>query len=274
MKSRRQMTLDPLLKFPLKKHHREWKWESAITTVPSRIANGLFSKSLEAIDRAGFPKPRVFVDGGIPLATQSTIVSNGYALTIRNEPIQVAGSWFLAVWEMYIRNPYAEVYAIFQDDIILARNIREYMESTPLLAQDLYYFNLYTNAENSHGIPVYAQGWVRAPRKGKGALALVFTHKVLQKLLCAEHMVGRFLDASTGKFKLPRRMRSVDGGIYESMHKAGIYELVHSPSLCQHKGVKSTVEESHDNAVEAPRFAGEDFDCRTFLVINYTGEIR
>lgn len=246
---------------------RGWVWECGITTVPSRIHDGTLAKTLASLDRAGF-KPRIFIDGVVSPIVQSELMRN-YAVSFRNEPLQVAGNWWLSIWELYLRNPYAHIYAMFQDDITLCYNLREYIESCENLPTDDFYFNLFTDEVNTKRLPNNFQGWIPAQAKGRGALALVFTIKVLQKLLCSQHMVDRFTDSHTGSYKLPRRMRSVDGGIWNSLHKANVKELVHLPSLVQHKGVISTVESSHNNQPAAPTYVGEDFDMRLFKPTAY-----
>jgi len=240
-------------------------WECGITTVPKRVLDGTLYATLNSLENAGIPKPRIFVDGSIPLVIQSDILTQkGYALSYRNDPLQVAGNWWLSIWELYLRNPYAHLYAMFQDDITLCKNLRSYIETNPDLYQDNVYLNLFTDSINTERLPRGYNGWIHAQAKGRGALALIFTHKVLQKLLQSPHMVDRFMDAQTGRYKLPRRMRSVDGGIWNSLDKAGIKEMVHLPSLVQHTGKISTVEPLHNNQPDAPTYVGEDFDMRHF----------
>ena len=49
-------------------------------------------------------------------------------LTARDERLGAFPNWYLALAEMVMREPWAEAYLLVQDDAVLARNVREFLE--------------------------------------------------------------------------------------------------------------------------------------------------
>src|SRR5690606_21154247 len=121
--------------------------------------------------------PRLFVDGADHLHLPTWMLR--YEVTCRTPKIKAYGNWLLAAWELYIRDPQADRYAIFQDDLICCRNLREYIEKTDYPANG--YLNLYSFPENERG---GKKGWVPTRnQKGLGAVGLVFDNATMHKLL-------------------------------------------------------------------------------------------
>jgi hypothetical protein len=225
------------------------KWAYGVTTVPERREE-LLPKTLDSLCDAGFGNPRLFVDGENDIRRYDQF---SLEVTLRYPKIRVFGNWFLSLIELYIREPNADRYAVFQDDFITYRNLREYLERTEY--PDKSYLNLYTfpcNQQRCKEKP----GWYLSDQFGKGAVALVFNRLAVQALITSQHMVDRPLD--------PRRgWRAVDGGIVSGMTKAGFKEYIHNPSLVQHTGDKSSMgNKAHQKALS---FRGEDFDALELL---------
>jgi hypothetical protein len=177
----------------------------------------------------------------------------------------------LTLWELLLRTPNAERYAIFQDDLLAYKNLRGYLEQLTLESKT--YWNLYTvpmnhdrikTVEDEQGRKRGIVGWHRAAYPGKGALALVFSREGVLALFSGEagkHMVERVIDSNIGR-------RNIDGGVADSMEKVGYTELVHWPSLVQHTGrLVSTIGTSAQRR-EATEWHGENFDALSLLERN------
>lgn len=247
-------------------------WAVGVTTVPVRIETHL-PKTLATLDNAGFVKPWLFIDG---TADYSHFNNSVAGMTYRSTPARVHGNWFLGLHELWVRYPLADRYAMFQDDVTLLKNVRQFVEATKY--PDRGYLNLYTMINERY----YAQqknpnvkGWVQSTQRGKGALALVFDRLAVETLLTSRHMVMRpvpsdksDLECLRGGFWY-RGQKTVDGGIVESLSaKAGIREYVHLPTLCQHTGLKSSIHEVGREGLRHPlavEFAGEGFDAMQLI---------
>lgn len=221
------------------------KWAYGVTTVPSRFED-LLPRTLASLARAGFDKPRLFVDGAgeLPSALAQ------YEVTRRDPVIRTYGNWVLAAWELYIRTPSADRYAVFQDDFVTYPNLRRYLDGCAYPKKG--YWNLYTFPENEKQF----QGWYQSNQLGKGAVALVFSGEALRFLLGQKYFIERPMDVARGH-------RVVDGGIVTAFKNAGWKEYVHNPSLVQHTGKQSSMGSGPQEL--ANTFRGEEFDAAELL---------
>lgn len=236
-------------------------WAYGVTTCPQRRAD-LLPRTLESLCGAGFDAPTLFVDGTKDVAGWEA--EFGLPVVARSTTIRTFGNWALALGELLIRNPTAERLAIFQDDFVTYRNLRQYLEACPYPVGG--YLNLYTFPVNRRLFQsLDGRGRDRAPERlgwglsnqlGKGAVALVFDRVAAGTLLTHPHMLARTVDAAKG-------WRSVDGAIVSALTKAGIKEYVHNPSLVQHTGLKSSMGNKPHRL--ADHWRGEDFDALKLL---------
>ncbi len=233
---------------PMRYVDRSMKWAYGITTVPQRRAD-LFPRTLTSLKLAGFNEPRLFVDGDND--SDSWQKEFGFETVCRGKNnIRTFGNWWLGMIELYIREPTAERYAMFQDDFVTYPNLRNYLESCRYPVKG--YWNLYTFPANQDVCPKDHIGWYESNQAGRGAVALVFDRDTLLTLLEHQHFVERPLDADRGH-------KAIDGGIVTAMRKAGYKEYVHNPSLTQHVGEFSTMRNKpHKQAIS---FRGEEFNA-------------
>lgn len=243
-------------------------WACLVTTVPER-ATKLLPKTLDSIKAAGFPEPRLSIDG----AQHECVEYDDYKPTdsYRNPRLRPWGNWLLSAVELYIRNPNADRYVIFQDDVMMYRNLREYLEKAAFPERG--YLNLHTSYENERIIRKKEVGWHLASvaknangfQTGRGALMLVFDNEGMVRLVTERHGYDRLKDDDRG-------WRLVDGAIVTAMNKCGYKEYVHNPSLTQHLGIRSTIiyknSKGKDYRLSHPparSWRGESFDALGLL---------
>lgn len=240
-------------------------WSYGVTAVKQRLNDGLLDRTLASLQKAGFDKPRLFIDGDV-----EGFERLGLEITARAPSIRAYGNWLLGLTELYIRHPCADRYAMFQDDFVTCRNLRSYLEKTAY--PDRGYLNLYTFPHNQPeelakrvigGISTHPelrgdeQGFYRSCQNGKGAVALVFDNPCVRLILSRPHMYDRILN------EYHRRDRAIDGVISESLRQEGWTEYVHNPSLVQHTGLISSM--GNGEHLLANSFMGEDFDLLSLL---------
>lgn len=225
-------------------------WAYGITATKERWLD-LFPRTRASLHDGGFDQPRVFLDGsGTPLV--GVHVSD---LTTRWPKVGAWGNFWLSLSELWVRNPLASRFALFQDDLVCGKNLRQYLERCPMPLQS--YLNLFTAPENHAAAP--AQGWFPAKHRGKGALALVFDRWGLHHLLTSPYAFQRPTATDPAPNGQPRGTQNIDGAVAEALHLCGITETVHCPSLVQHTGDVSTL--GHRQHPPAPHFLGTEFDC-------------
>lgn len=226
-------------------------WAYAVTTVPSRFSS-LLPRTLKSLEKAGFKKPLLAIDG-LPLTSKQNqwVLDLPYEILVRTKPVRTYGNWLLTLWELFIKNPDADRYIIFQDDILTYTNLREYLEKLPY--PDKGYCNLYTMEPNLEK----TSGWYPASMRGKGGVALMFDNKAVETLLGANHLVKHRRDVNVG-------WKCVDGCVYTAMHNLNYKEHVHNPSLTYHTGNGETVS-GNKLIVQANTFRGETYDALALL---------
>jgi hypothetical protein len=236
------------------------KWACGVTTVPQRIESHL-PRTLESLRAGGFEELRLFVDGAADAGTYRRF---GLPGSFRVPGVGAYGNWLLALAELCVRCPEVDRYALFQDDLIMCRNVRQYLETVPYPEKG--YLNLMTFMDNEQ-LTRRATGWHETPwrnpgsRKppyqlGRSALALVFSNRAAAVLLGQSHMLERL----KGQYRTFR----IDGGVVEAMNGAGWKEFAHNPSLVSHTGRESTLHKKRWR-LNAMSFRGEDFDALELL---------
>lgn len=232
------------------------RWSYGVTTVHHR-RHTLLPKTLASLANGGFDRPRLFVDGcrdPLEWEKQFNLEVKGHWPYIRTY-----GNWILSAWELYIRNPLSDMFAIFQDDLICVKNLRQYLERCRYPRGG--YLNLYTFPDNQSLVPFregkYLNGLWPSNQLGYGAVGLVFNREALSTLLAHRHTVERLVAAH-------RSFSSVDGCVVTALSDRhlgppGWKEYIHSPSLLQHTGEQSTM--GHGKQALAQTFPGEDFDA-------------
>lgn len=211
----------------------------------------LLPKALASLRAGGFHAPMLFVDG----ESDPTSWREEFRLEVvcRYPRIGAFGNWLLALGELYIRMPNAHYYAIFQDDILVSRNLRSYIESIEY--PDKGYLNLYTFPKN-HALSRGRTGFYPSNQKGLGALGLVFDREAALMVLSDPYMAKRPRDKQRGH-------KYIDGGVVECLKQHGWTEYVHNPTLIQHTGSLSTL--LNPRWGKSPSFMGEEFDLMRLL---------
>lgn len=270
---------------------RDIQWAYGITTIPQRVKD-LLPLTIKSLANAGFDYPTLFIDGMRLVDLQSLQSRFSLPLTNRFPRVGAYANWLLSASELLARNPQADRFAIFQDDIITYKNLKKYLESIPYpetVMSGNYrskmpgYWNLYSSQENetiilnkqlgwyggatsyvSKGKPITfknQQGMIspkRNQQRGIGALALVFSRESLKLLLSQPYMWQKL----TSNFN---REKNIDGAIALAMNPLGIRELIHSPSLVEHTGEVSYANPNGSQYKRTKTFKGEEFDAMNFL---------
>ena len=226
-------------------------WAYGVTTVPERIDSHL-PDTLKSLEAAGFPTPRLFIDDCEDIFPYCKF---NLPITNRWPRIRIAGNWVLSLYELYIRQPDAQYFGVFQDDFVTYPNLREYLEWCKY--PDKGYWNLYTFPCNQLRAPKGKTGWFKSNQMGRGAVALVFSNKAVVTLMGYPYLINRFPNVRRGH-------HAVDGGIVDAFKPQGWKEYCHNPSLVQHTGDVSS--HGTHNQLKATSFRGGSFDCMALTV--------
>lgn len=227
-------------------------WAYGVTTVPERRRD-LLPSTLESLRAAGFDSPRLFVDG-----PPDGFEQFGLAVTARHERVRTFANWILTITELYQRNPTADRFAVFQDDLLACRNLRQYLDTCEYPKDG--YWNLFTFPSNQSRVETESVGWFKSNQKGLGAVGLVFSREAVETLLSSKHMILYPQNREKG-WKL------VDMAIAKAMNDSGWSEYCHNPSLIEHVGTKSSM--GSPRLPQSQTFLGVDFDANELTDLRY-----
>lgn len=230
-------------------------WAVGITTTAERL-DDLLPRTMQSLEAAGFTRPRLFVDGADSSLPWWYFNAD---VTVRPEPrVGNYVNWYLGAAELLGRNPDADRFLMLEDDIVLCRGLREYLEAVPMPAKG--YCNLYVGGDGNHMLAEGKRGWFRSDNRGLGALALMFDRATLVQLLGSESFVRHRFEKKRGGY-------NVDGAIVAALRSNSvcvIEEYCHNPSLVQHTGSeRSTL--GHSSPAVTELFPGEEFDARSLI---------
>lgn len=252
-------------------------WAYGVTSVPER-AGDLLPATLRSLAAAGFPAPRVFLDAPDPPPPGGHPPAAPFA-GARDGRLGCFLRWYTALVELFGRNPVADRYALFQDDVLAVRGLRDYLNAvTPRHPKNVYW-NLYTFLNNeavARNTPF--GGWAESapwpqrdgsPRppnpdgspplqSGCGALGLVFPRDAVIALLSDRGFVSH-----PAHDRYPRK--NVDGQVVMALNAAGFREWVSNPTLLYHAGRHSTTEPGKEWVSLAKSWMGENWDATSLL---------
>jgi hypothetical protein len=254
---------------------RELRWAVGVTTCTERLGTYL-PITLNSLKNAGFTTVRLFLD-----STYGNEILPNPDIAIRHPPLGPFSNWYLSLLELFLRNPKSiDRYAIFQDDILCSRNLRQYLNTE--MPGRKSWLNLMTFMDNEATIQKKPIGWYEAPyvensngqptnvQTGRSACGLVFTREAVMTLLTSHHLVMKPINISHPNDK-------IDGIVVTALNEAGFKEYIHNPSLITHIGIDSSMgntvlwagtdRDGHRPSIPPippPRtFRGEDFDLLT-----------
>ena len=168
--------LKALLPIPATRFGVVDKWAVAVTTAPRRDAT--LPVCLERLTAAGWNGPTVFIDGAVELPQRFGDLPQ----TCRTP---ATGAWpnsYLALLELYLRQPDADAYMLIQDDVIFPGTpaVREYLEAAFWPGDRPGIVSLFCSSQYTQQQPGWSaigETWVW------GAQALAFHPEVLRRFL-------------------------------------------------------------------------------------------
>jgi hypothetical protein len=241
---------------------RPLRWRCAMTTIPDRAQTRC--RTLQSLCDAGFPQPDIYVDGRNQIAVRPTLCGD---VSYRTRNVKTYTHWLLTLVEVYLKDPEADRYAIFQDDFVCCTNLRAYLDKCIYPTNG--YWNLFTvmgndldtDKQTREKTPkAYAkEGWHLSNQLGQGGLALVFDNTSVIDLLTQRSMYERMWNHD-------RRHKYMDAAVVIGMNAAGRKEYIHYPSLVQHTGTQSTIwGEWKEGKDQSTSFRGPEWDALSLV---------
>lgn len=224
-----------------------------VTTAPRRVSH--LEKTIKSIELAGFESVHVFSEPGVEKLPE---VNHWYE---NESKLEVLHNWCTGLYQLYANNPNADWYVMCQDDIVMCRGVREYLQQLKPPDLECGLVSLYTsNGKNIQGVKLEKEKYlsdvsvgqlVRA-NKGQslwGACCYVLTTQAISVIVRHMDLTGH-----------PRRL---DYRVPELLWEHGLSVWYHLPSLVQHtQTVPSSVGHGVSGyGMRSDSFIGEDNVC-------------
>jgi hypothetical protein len=196
-------------------------WSTGITT--ARREPSTFDRTMLSLARAGFD-PHIFKDWGVSI--DPVFLKNG--LTERSEPVGAWKNWLEGLKELRSSNPSADFYGMFQDDIVLCKNIRPYLEHNLWPSEKTAVVSIFTPCGYSSG---KSRGWekIELGRDLWMAQAYIFNPAHIDTILNDEGILSW------------QGRQNIDSNVGECLQNNSLEIYYHVPSLCQHFSMTSAI---------------------------------
>lgn len=197
------------------------KWSAGITTAKRKPST--FERTMSSLSRAGF-HPHVFKDWGVSI--DPVFLKNG--VTERSESFGAWKNWLEGLKELRASDPSVDFYAMFQDDIVLCKNIRQYLEANLWPTDNTAVVSVFTPYQYSAGKP---KGWnkIDLGRSLWMAQAYIFNPIHIDTILNDDVIIsweGR---------------QNIDSNVGECLQNNSLEIYYHVPSLSQHISMTSAI---------------------------------
>lgn len=232
----------------------QWRWSVGVTTAPRETPT--LARCLSSLDRAGWPHPHIF-------AEPDCHVTPGYEVTRRGARMGAWPNWYLALAELVLRDPLADCYFLAQDDVILCRNSRLFLESEQWPAGKVGLVSLYCpsiyHAERStadYGPHEVDEGFGLV-----GALTFLFPPESARALLQDTNVVEHRLKGRR------KGLCNIDAVVGRWVRETGRKAYFYSPSLADHIGETSSIwlNQQPRRGRTCHSFLGEQFNAMELL---------
>lgn len=202
-------------------------WSVGVTTSPRSTPT--LERCLEHLTTAGWQRPYLFVDAPVRIPPKFA----GLPRTVRDEAVGAWPNYYLALAEMYLRDPAADAFLILQDDAIVIPDARtrQYLESVLWPETNRSIVSLYCATPDTR--PQF--GWTRRHGWAYGSLAFIFPPGVVRELLTSRPVLDHRLDEEgRGRTGIPELINA-----WAEQHQIDFHYP--TPSLVQHVGHASTL---------------------------------
>lgn len=201
----------------------EFRWASAMLTAPRLVST--IQKSYDSLGQAGFDDLLIFAEPGSLLPANA----RSDRIVLRENRLGNIRNFYDALCTLWTRQPEADAYVVFQDDVIAAEGLRVWCE-TQLWPQDCGVVSLFTpriHTTSEAGWSVLSPGFHRVC----GAQGLVFRRDLLEQFLSDPRVLK----------EVERRQHCDDAVVAAWLGRNGLGLAYHSPSLLQHLAVPSSL---------------------------------
>lgn len=232
---------------PLLRRGSVKKWAVGMTTAPR--AEPTLERCLQSVIQSGWDEIHVFAEPGSVVPELP-----GVSVTRRGARMGVIGNWFLGLSELVQNEPEADAFFMFQDDVLLPRNARLFLEQKLWPADRIGLVSIYCPEAYVNGKPGFQR--VEIQRRLLGALTVILPRAA------AHWLVTQGIAEVSRTQRLASDDRGLDVLLGRLLKQQELDAFYFNPSLAMHIGTCSTL---WPGVAETPKrqaknFVGESCD--------------
>lgn len=237
---------------PIPKHVT--KFAIGVTTAPRKEPT--LRQSVKSIVKAGFT-PTVYAEPGTDLTGVDVPIVR------RDELHGCWGNWKQTLEDLLQSQPDAQAIGIFQDDIVMMKGVRDYLEHDLWPSDNTGVVSLYSPAYRVYE-SADRSGLARITDKYLvGACAMIFPRQVAEQITKLRGF-RNWRGAARGTQKDPAKKKAIDTFIGHAIVGMGKHIYYYTPSMCSHIAKHSSVGHGGNSGKRNSRlFPGEDINAST-----------
>lgn len=251
------------LPHPIAKHVT--RWAVGITTAPRKQST--LHRCVDSVLRAGFD-PVVFAEPDTPcnVPLHVRIVRRPHTIATPAFTASALGpdgrfgawqNWYQSLKDLLELYPFAEAVCIFQDDCVLTRGVREFLEHDLWPSDRTGTVSIY-----APNFPGYEQAGVTGCKRvvGRhlmGAVANIFPRDVAEQIINTKSL-SEWRGAAKGEQPVPHLKKAIDTYIGHAVAELDKNTYYYTPSLAQHISATSSIGHGGSHGKRrSERFPGE-----------------
>jgi hypothetical protein len=214
---------------PRSRHGRRVRdWAVGVTTAPR--VQPVLERCLDSLTRAGWERPHLFIDAAVSVPEKF----GRLPCTLRDERVGAWPNYYLALAELVLKHPRADVYMVVQDDALLysRERLTPYLEAIFWPGRTTCLVSLYCSDADTADEP----GWHPSAGAVKsGPVALAFPCELAKAFLTDRNVFAHRWQSDE------LAATSIGDVISDWAEDRGIPVWLPTPSLVQHVGETSTI---------------------------------
>jgi len=210
------------------------RWAVGVTTAPRLVPT--LARCVASIQAAGWSDLRIFAEPGSDLKG----LGAGAEVIQRTERLGAFRNFVASMRELLAEHSKAQAILLFQDDVILCREVRDFLERDLWPSPKTGVISIYTPNHKVYA-PEDVKGcrWINS-KWLIGACALAFPRHVAEAIV-AHPLAKNWRGAAKGSQPVPHLKKAVDCYVGHAVAELNLRAYYYNPSMVQHIATTSAI---------------------------------
>jgi hypothetical protein len=228
------------------------QWSVGLQTCPRKDGSSFVFTAVEQIQKAGWQDVTIFAEPASPVPPDQKVA-------FRPQRYGDWTNWIVGLFELFISNPFSDFFVMFEDDIVMCRNIRSYLEYAIPFLGNFGIISLYTPAKYHRKYLQVRNIFHDEKNQGYqvwGSQAIVLSRESARRLFASD-LILLYRHHGYGDDNAHKDVALGQWAMYSRMPY-----FYHTPSLVEHTGLDSLIGSEPHKSLD---FVGETFDAASWI---------